>query len=429
MRQEIKQGIKIVKNASKIPEGYELKKSGIYPIDWQEKQVHEICDSVDYRGKTPVKTEKGVFLLTARNIKDGEVDYEISQEYVSYSDYEEVMRRGIPKLGDVVITTEAPLGNVAQIDNEKVAIAQRVIKLRADKKILINDYLKYFLLSDKFQSELYKQSTGSTVKGIKGARFKKLEIVYPQLAEQEKIISILYTWDKAIKLKQRLIDLKRLQKNWLMKVLLTGKLRLHGFMEEWKEVKLEDLFDRITRKNSEGNVNVLTISAQRGLINQEDFFNKSVASDILDNYYLLQKGEFAYNKSYSNGYPMGAIKRLNLYDSGVVTTLYICFGLKEDYEKSSDYFEQYFESGLLNEALTKIAQEGGRAHGLLNVSPKDFFNMTITIPDDNERIEISLILNASSKEIKLLEEELAELKQQKKGLMQLLLTGIVRVKY
>src|SRR5690606_37721123 len=108
------------------------------------------------------------------------------------------------------------------------------------------------------------------------------------------------------------------------------------------------------------------------LVKQTDFFNKSVASEVLDNYYLVYNGEFCYNKSYSNGYPWGATKRLNNFDKAVVTTLYICFCIKDNTTTNSDFFEQYFEANLLDKGLTQIAHEGGRAHGLLNVTPSDF---------------------------------------------------------
>lgn len=426
MKEEVLERLNIVKKG-KTPSGYMAKKSGIYPEGWNENSIEEVCDLVDYRGKTPTKTEKGIFLLTAKNIKKGNIDYESSKEYISPDEYEEVMRRGVPKKGDVVFTTEAPLGNVAQIDNEKIAIAQRVLKLRGKKNAILNDYLKQLLLSGNFQSELDKESTGSTVKGIKGARFKKLKIVYPKMFEQQKIATILSTWDRTIHLKEKLIEEKTFQKKGLLKRLLTGEIRLRGFEGEWEEVRLGDIFERVTRKNNENNTNVLTISAQRGLINQKDFFNKTIASSNLDNYFLIRKGEFAYNKSYSNGYPMGAIKRLNLYEAGVVTTLYICFELIEELHDNATFYEHYFESGLLIEQLTQIAHEGGRAHGLLNVSPGDFFNLRLPRPSLKEQNRLSEIFTTVCMQIELLEKELEAIKVQKKGLMQLLLTGIVRV--
>ncbi len=213
-----------------------------------------------------------------------------------------------------------------------------------------------------------------------------------------------------------------------MQQLLSGKQRLHGFSKEWRSVKLNQLFSRVTTKNTEANTNVVTISAQHGLIRQDDFFKKTVASEILDNYFLLHKGQFAYNKSYSNGYPMGAIKRLKLYEKGVVTTLYICFEVSDADKCCAKFFEHYFESGLLNKGLSKVANEGGRAHGLLNVKPSDFFSLTVFVPCVEEQQKIASVLDAADREVKTLQQQLASLKQEKRALMQQLLTGKRRVK-
>ena len=146
---------------------------------------------------------------------------------------------------------------------------------------------------------------------------------------------------------------------------------------EWKSIQLKDIAERIARKNKEENQNALTISAQMGLVNQQAYFSKQIASRDLSKYYLLHKGEYAYNKSYSAGYPMGAIKRLKLYEKGVVSTLYICFSLNK--QVNSDFFEQYVESGNLVPELEKIAQEGARNHGLLNISLQEFFEINLMI--------------------------------------------------
>ncbi len=248
------------------------------------------------------------------------------------------------------------------------------------------------------------------------------------LPEQKAIARVLSTADAAIHTTEKLIAQKELRKKWLMQQLLTGKKRLKGFSGEWEEKKLSDLFERVTRKNDEGNTNVVTISAQRGFVRQTDFFNKTVASEILDNYFLVKKGEFCYNKSYSNGYPWGATKRLNDFDKAVVTTLYICFGIKDEKKTNPEFFEQYFEANLLDKGLTKIAHEGGRAHGLLNVTPSDFFSLKVTIPSYEEQTAIAQVLQAADKEISLLKAKAEKLREQKKGLMQQLLTGKVRLK-
>lgn len=159
------------------------------------KSLEELCDIVDYRGKTPKKVDNGVFLVTAKNIRKGYIDYEKSQEFVSPNDYADVMRRGLPKVGDVLITTEAPCGNVAQIDREDIALAQRVIKYRPKSDELNSTFLKYILLGIEFQSKLLAAATGGTVKGIKGSKLHKLTIPVPPLAEQEHIVAILDRFD------------------------------------------------------------------------------------------------------------------------------------------------------------------------------------------------------------------------------------------
>ena len=122
------------------------------------------------------------------------------------------------------------------------------------------------------------------------------------------------------------------------------------------------MFSRLSRKNKENNDNVLTISAQYGLISQRVFFNKDIASEDKSNYFLLHNGEFAYNKSYSNGYPFGALKRLDMYDKGIVSPLYICFSANENNE-CPDFYVHYFEAGMMNREIQAFAQEGAKIMG------------------------------------------------------------------
>lgn len=186
----------------------------------------------------------------------------------------------------------------------------------------------------------------------------------------------------------------------------------------WEKVKLGDLFERVTRKNTNlESENVLTISAQHGLINQEEFFKKSVAGKNLKNYYLLKRGEFAYNKSYSKGYPVGATKILKNYDIGIVSTLYICFRNKSDLVNDK-FFEYYFESECYYNELSKIVQEGARNHGLLNVSTEQFFDINIKLPTKEEQKIIATILENVDKILLNIKKEKEYKELLKKGLMQ-----------
>lgn len=170
---------------------------------WEQRKLIDVCDYVDYRGKTPTKTDSGVFLVTAKNVKDGYIDYEISQEYISKNDYAEVMHRGKPEIGDVLITTEAPCGNVAQVNRADIALAQRIIKYRGHNNVIDNTYLKHYLLSPGFKSILNEKSSGGTVQGIKGSILHQQEIKYPKYEEQTKIGQLLDKLDHLITLHQR----------------------------------------------------------------------------------------------------------------------------------------------------------------------------------------------------------------------------------
>ena len=161
---------------------------------------------MDYRGKTPTKIDCGIFLVTAKNVKAGYIDYESSKEYISEDNYEEVMHRGKPKIGDVLITTEAPCGNVAQVDSSNIALAQRIIKYRGHKNEIDNTYLKHYMLAPHFQKLLFEKSSGGTVQGIKGSILHQQYVMYPRYAEQVKIGQYLDTLDHLITLHQRKRD-------------------------------------------------------------------------------------------------------------------------------------------------------------------------------------------------------------------------------
>lgn len=187
--------------------------------------------------------------------------------------------------------------------------------------------------------------------------------------------------------------------------------------DEWKETRLKTMFVRLLKKNNDGNTNVLTISAQHGLISQETFFNKSIASEDKSNYYLLHRGDFAYNKSYSNGYPFGAIKPLTLYDSGIVSPLYICFSPTRE-NSCPEFYAHYFEGSFMNHEINAFAQEGARNHGLLNISSQDFFNSIIIAPPLPEQQKISEILSTQDKVIALYDKKIEQLQLLKKACLQ-----------
>lgn len=204
-------------NGSKVSE---IRFKG-FTDEWEQRKLIEVCDYVDYRGKTPTKTEDGIFLVTAKNVKDGFIDYETSKEYISENAYEEVMRRGKPEIGDVLITTEAPCGNVAQVNKADIALAQRIIKYRGHIGVVDNTYLKHYLLSPEFQKILNAKSSGGTVQGIKGSILHQQKIIYPSYEEQKKIGQHMDSLDNLITLHQhKCEELKKLKKFMLQNMFI-----------------------------------------------------------------------------------------------------------------------------------------------------------------------------------------------------------------
>lgn len=170
-----------------------------------------------------------------------------------------------------------------------------------------------------------------------------------------------------------------------MKTNSVPKIRFKGFTDDWEQRKLGEIVERVTRKNQSLQSQLpLTISAQFGLIDQNEFFDKRIASKDVSGYYLIKNGEFAYNKSTSVDAPWGAIKRLDRYEMGVLSTLYIVFRIRDSIKTNSDYIVTYYDTNIWHKEVKAIAAEGARNHGLLNITPSDFFETVIALPKDFE---------------------------------------------
>lgn len=197
------------------------------------------------------------------------------------------------------------------------------------------------------------------------------------------------------------------------------KLRFKGYADAWEQRKLSEVCERVVRKNKNYESDLpLTIASQFGLIDQRDFFGKIVAAKDMSNYYLLKKGEFAYNKSYSKGFDFGSIKRLNNYELGCLSTLYICFKIASN-RVESDYLEVYFDTLNWYKDIMSICAEGARNHGLLNVDTKAFFEeVNVDIPREIlEQKNIASSLEKVEKLITLHQRKYDALKVMKKTLL------------
>lgn len=284
------------------------------------------------------------------------------------------------------------------------------------------DYIRRYFLTKKGKGLLESASPGGAGrnKTLGQKKFNELILSIPGISEQEKIADFLSSVDARINLLDKQYEQLCLYKKGLLQKIFSQELRLKddngNSFPQWNIIQLKDVAMRVTRKNKENNNTILTISGRDGLVDQLSYFNKQIASKNLTGYYLINKGDFAYNKSYSKGYPMGAIKMLSNYEKGVVSSLYICFKLND--KQSCAFYQHYFESGLQNRAIEKVAQEGARNHGLLNIGVNDFFDIELQVPNLAEQNKIAHFLSAIEGKIAIKRAELDMLKNWKQGLLQ-----------
>ena len=269
-----------------------------------------------------------------------------------------------------------------------------------------------------------KYAQGTKQQNLSYDIIERFNISYPCMEEQKKLIRFISLIDQRIATQNKIIeDLKKLKSAIIDKSFCypnesSPQKRFIGFTEEWHLVHLSDICQRVRTKNFNTQCTlVLTIAAQFGLVSQEEFFNKSVASDNLEGYYLLRKGDFAYNKSYSGDYAWGAVKRLECFSEGVLSPLYICF--RPDTARiDSDFLAHYFESKKWYKGIADIAGEGARNHGLLNLSVIDYFKTLHRIPSIQEQKAIANALNKLTSKISIEKNLYDDLLLQRQHLLQ-----------
>ena len=384
-----------------IPPGYKQTEVGVIPKEWEVTTIIDCCDYADYRGKTPPKTQSGTFLVTARNVRKGFIDYMDSQEFVPSALYDVIMRRGKPCIGDVLITTEAPLGNVAQIDREDVALAQRIIKYRPKLDELSSTYLKHYFLSDRFQQILDDHSSGSTAKGIKGRVLHQLPVVIPPLPEQRAIATALSDVDALLAGLDRLLAKKRDLKQAAMQQLLTGQTRMPGFKGKWDVKRLGEVLKVRHGKSQHG------ITAPDG------------------QYPILASGgEIGRTNSYIYDKPSVLIGRKGTIDS-------------PQYADSPFWtVDTLFFTEISSEAAAKFVfykftmirwRSYNEASGVPSLNAKTIENIEVPLPPLPEQTAIAEVLTEMDAELAALEQRREKTRSLKQAMMQELLTGRTRL--
>lgn len=303
----------------------------------------------------------------------------------------------------------------SRAENEGFGAIGRLLVLSPKENSFSIGFLENFI---NFRLRIHNESGG--IPQLPGTTLAKYLVDLPPLPEQKKIAQILSTWDQAITATERLLENSQQRKKGLMQQLLTGKKRLPGFEGEWEDVRLKELLTEEKTRNKDLSISrVLSVTNHSGFVLPEDQFSKRVASDNVSNYRVVRKGQYGYNPSRLN---VGSFARLDSYDEGLLSPMYVVFSVDET-RLNNDYFLNWMKS---NEAKQRIA---GSTQGSVrdSVGFDALCSFPFRLPPIDEQQEIAKVLMISNQEIDSLKQRISCLQQEKKALMQQLLTGKRRV--
>lgn len=436
---EIRERIEII-NRGEVPEGYKNTSVGIIPEDWEVKRLGEtrnMEDKYSFTGgpfgsdlKKEHYTNNGIRILQLQNIGDGIFinDYKI---YTSNKKADELYGCNIFP-GEILIAKMAdPLARACIVPNneDRYLLASDGIRLKVDSDKYITKYIMEYINSNHFRNKVIKKGTGTTRLRIGLGELCEIKLAIPIIFEQQKIAQILSTWDQAMELKEKLIEEKKEQKKGLMQRLLTGEVRLPGFDGKWEDKELIEICKLETGKRPKGGANEIGDIPSLGgeNINNDNGLKFNNIRKISTEFYnsmkqgKLKENDILINKDGANTGKVALYKDACLNKAAINEHLFIIRpkNKKTDYKFLYYYLASAEARNKMSVRITSSAQPG--------LNSKFINGFHVSIPSHNEQIRIGNVLHAADKEIDLLNEELEQLKLQKKGLMQLLLTGIIRV--
>ena len=390
---------------------------------WEQRKLEELASRVTGGGTTntsnPNYWNGEIPWIQSSDLEEDDVLSLTVKKHISQEGLKNSAAKIIPK-NSLVIVTRVGVGKLV-VNTQEIATSQDFLSLSGIKGN--SRFLAYSLYS--LLKKITQRVQGTSIKGITKTDFLKEAIFVPSLEEQEKISSCMVEVDKLITLHQRKLNrFQKIRTTFLQKMFPKNgetkpAIRLTGFNADWEQEKLQNFAVRITRKNiKKQNNRPLTISAQHGLVDQTVYFNNRVAAQDVSNYYLIKKGEFAYNRSTSKDAPVGAVRRLVDYEEGVLSTLYLVFSITDPQHVDPNYLSYFFETTGWHSWILERAAEGARNHGLLNVSSQDFLSLPVMLPSSlEEQQKIGEFFQKIDDCIILLERQADLLKQIKSSLL------------
>ena len=404
-----------------VPKGYKKTTSGIAPADWKQYAFGGLYTE----RKEPGSEELPLLMVSIHSgVSDGEVDEAELPKKVKRIEDKSQYKKAVS--GDLVFNMmRAWQGAIGTVRTTGMVSPAYIVAQPNDK--VYPPFMDYYVRTPQMINQIDRQSYGVTDfrKRLYWASFAPIGCTLPPIAEQRKIAAILTTQDKVIALKEKRLADKQRHKKYLMQQLLTGKKRLPGFSGEWKNKKLCEVLSEREEKNVEQNLRICSVAVQKGVVDQVEHLGRSYAANDISNYSVAHYGDIIYTKSPTGDFLYGIVKQNLLQETVAVSPLYgvftpVTFGL-------GYFLHTYFQSAICaRNYLFPIVQKG--AKNTINITNDTFISSKLYLPlDTEEQKTIADVFIAVDREIDLLRQDIEEEKQKKKALMQLLLTGIVRV--
>lgn len=423
MTPEIKQRIEQIRRGE-VPEGYEKKRTVVIPQQWRLPQIKDIASISS--GSTPNRNNSeywngNIPWVTTGELSSGHVNH--TSELITVKAVKEAKMRIYPQ-GTLLMAMYGQGKTRGTVAILEIAAAVN----QACAAITVKDGKSKFLfyqLKNSYQ-DIRKLSNTGNQENLNADIIKTYQVPWAPDEEQERISTILTTQDRVIELKEKRLAEKQRQKKYLMQQLLTGKKRLPGFSGEWKNIKLCEVLSERKEKNVEQNLRICSVAVLKGVVDQVEHLGRSYAADDTSNYSVAHYGDIIYTKSPTGDFLYGIVKQNLLQETVAVSPLYgvftpMTFGL-------GYFLHTYFQSAICaRNYLLPIVQKG--AKNTINITNDTFISSKLYLPlDVEEQKAIADTFIAADREINLLQQDIEQEKQKKKALMQLLLTGIVRVK-
>ena len=395
--------------------------------DWEQRKLNEYLQVSKVKNKDAAFSKEDVLSVSGDYGIVNQIEFQ-GRSFAGVS----VAAYGVVETGDVVYTKSPLKSNpygIIKTNKGKTGIVSTLYAVYKPLNNVHSEFVQIYFEQDarmnNYMHSLVNKGAKNDMK-VSDENALKGEVFFPSKDEQIKISKYFGKIDHLITLHQRKCDETKKLKKFMLQKMFPKKdankpeIRFAGFTDDWEQRKLGEIVERVTRKNQDLVSELpLTISAQYGLIDQNEFFDKRVASKDVSGYYLIYNGEFAYNKSTSSDAPWGAIKRLDRYENGVLSTLYIVFRIKNEDILNSDFLMNYYDTNNWHKDIQAIAAEGARNHGLLNIAPADFFETELMLPQDiEEQKNIGNYFKSLNNLITLHQRKCDELKEFKKYMLQ-----------